>query len=124
MGILKTAIKNAMAQQDIRAIYPVFAQANLFVVGKNVGGIGNIMLTQPPGCTTLCITVAEDAAVLSKIPDIDILPMTGARILDETNNTHEIMIYFDDGGYLLNRRQLDRFKELAANSAFTPFPNA
>ncbi len=113
---LKDAVKDAIAQKDISGIYPVFMASRMYVAGKHMPDGMNLFLTTPPGRNSMCITASDYRAVMEKIPNIDIMEMDGSELFNHAGDDLEIMLYFDDGGYMLTRAQLDWFKKLDAQA--------
>ena len=117
MTPLQQAVKHAIAVKNIDFIYEAMKACPLYVFGKDTGnGAPALFLTQAAGKSALCITATDTLPLLTKIPTVTPIPMTGSELL-KCAGVHEIMLVFDDGGYYLDRAQLDWFTQLAAGTA-------
>lgn len=118
MSEFQDIVKKAAESDDIDLMLPKLLETTFFVVcGKDEGDEEgqDIILVESEDSEELCITAAEDVALLAPLkdmdPDLEFVEMKGDELLGMVREEHEIIIYFDDGAYLISRDQIEWWYE-------------
>jgi hypothetical protein len=118
MSEFQDIVKQAAESDDIDVMLPKLLETTFYVVcGKDEGDEEgqDIILVESEDSEELCITAAEDVSLLAPLkemdPDLEFVEMKGDELLGLVRDDHEIIIYFDDGAYLISRDQIEWWYE-------------
>ncbi|HEY0901394.1 MAG TPA: hypothetical protein VGD95_04660 [Micavibrio sp.] len=118
MSEFQDIVKQAAESDDIDLMLPKLLETKFYVVcGKDEGDEDgqDVILVESEDSEELCITAAEDVSLLAPIkemdPDLEFVEMQGDELLGMVRDEHEIIIYFDDGAYLISRDQIEWWYE-------------
>ncbi len=113
MSELQAAILQSIKQNNVDLMLPVILKTNFFMVchRKDETADPEIFLAPSTSAGQLCVTVAEDAALLEYIeeesPNIVLAEINGDQLLGIVAEANEIMIMFEEGGYCIPRGHIE-----------------